>query len=224
LRCKKKMPLSKSGNERGFCARRLGHSYRCGNGTCFRCGVKLTKQNACPSVVKMGCGGCRQCAAEMHREHGGCNPRNLQVPGNIHTFPCGCSGTLLISRTSDRFACASPGRKSRTTQFSCRVAGILSASRRSAKKYGYEPIDPSTPHPVIRQMMEKNCVLCGEPLKWEFGLGKTPHLHHDHDNGEIFGFAHAKCNPQAGAKEVFRLKLEVKKLQQEVQILQVKAA
>jgi len=68
-------------------------------------------------------------------------------------------------------------------------------------------------------MMRHDCVLCGEPLKWEFGLGKTPHLHHHHDTGEIIGFAHTVCNPNAEVKEIFRLKEEVKKLQEQIQLL-----
>jgi len=107
-----------------------------------------------------------------------------------------------------------------TTGAVCRIAGILSKSQTNAKAEDFMPINQNTPHSLIRQMMEaKNCILCGEPLKWEFGPGKTPHLHHDHVTGEIYGFAHAKCNPRAEAKEMFRLRAEVKKLHQEVQFL-----
>jgi hypothetical protein len=42
---------------------------------------------------------------------------------------------------------------------------------------------------------------------------------HDHSSGEPIGFAHPRCNPRAEANEIFRLKAEVKKLQQEVQFL-----
>jgi len=104
--------------------------------------------------------------------------------------------------------------------WTCRVRVILDSIRCAARKRNYQPINPNTSHSVIRQLMqEKNCVLCGEPLDWELGRGTTPHLHHDHETGEIYGFAHPKCNPRAEAKEIFRLKSEVRKLQQEVQIL-----
>lgn len=68
-------------------------------------------------------------------------------------------------------------------------------------------------------MQEKNCLLCNEPLKWVLGNGKTPHCHHDHFTGEIYGFSHGTCNQQAEAREIYRLKAEVKKLQQENQQL-----
>jgi hypothetical protein len=61
-------------------------------------------------------------------------------------------------------------------------------------------------------MAEPNCERCGEPLVWEFGLGKTPHLHHNHETGEPIGFTHPVCNPRAMEDEIDRLKAVVKKL------------
>jgi hypothetical protein len=55
-------------------------------------------------------------------------------------------------------------------------------------------------------MEEPNCERCGEALKWEFGVGKTPHLHHNHETGEIYGFTHPVCNPQAMEQEIERLR------------------
>jgi hypothetical protein len=61
-------------------------------------------------------------------------------------------------------------------------------------------------------MAEPNCERCGEPLVWEFGLGKTPHLHHNRETGEPIGFTHPVCNPRAMEDEIDRLKAVVKKL------------
>jgi hypothetical protein len=64
-----------------------------------------------------------------------------------------------------------------------------------------------TPHAEIRKLMEEpNCERCGEPLSWEFGAGKTPHLHHNHITGEIYGFTHPVCNAEALEKEIDRLR------------------
>jgi hypothetical protein len=68
-----------------------------------------------------------------------------------------------------------------------------------------------TPHSVIRAMMEEpNCVLCSLPLTWEFGMGKTPHLHHNHVTGEIYGFTHARCNAHDLMREIDRLRDQIK--------------
>jgi hypothetical protein len=81
-------------------------------------------------------------------------------------------------------------------------------------------MDANTPHSFIHTMMQRDiCVICGEPLEWKLGQITTPHLHHDHLTGQIYGFAHAKCNPGAEAKEIFRLTAEIEKLQQENQKL-----
>jgi len=44
-------------------------------------------------------------------------------------------------------------------------------------------------------------------------MGKTPHLHHDHETGEIFGFTHPVCNPHALQDEIDELRKQVKHLE-----------
>jgi hypothetical protein len=46
---------------------------------------------------------------------------------------------------------------------------------------------------------------------WAFERGKTPHLHHDHNTGKLFGFTHNHCNPRALEDEIERLKKELDK-------------
>ncbi len=216
------MPKSQTGNiDRGVCTREKRHSGRCGNGTCPGCGITLTSENATPSTVSHGSGRCLTCSAWRYhktRKRKGSNPQTYQIADSPFTFSCGCSGVLPHLGKSNLLAKA----MSRTRdEWACRVATILKASRFNGEKQGYKSIDPNTPHSVIRTLMnEENCALCRKPLEWKFGAGLTPHLHHDHASGEIFGFAHVKCNPKAEAKEILRLKSEVKKLQQENQKLQ----
>lgn len=174
---------------------------------CLRCKSKFTELNASLSVLHKKYGYCRQCI----REKSGANKVNRQVPKSFHRFPCKCSGILPKRGDSNKFA------YSHAVQhvFGCRVTSILSRSQKSANRYGYKPINSDTSHLVIRKMMQENsCVVCHNPLKWAFGRGKTPHLHHDHETGEIYGFTHANCNPIALQKRIFELEAEVKKLKQ----------
>jgi len=214
--CGKKMPLANNGNERGFCTLQIGHG-RCGNGTCFGCGVKLRKVNSRPSVFKKGFGQCRNCWRKYvfdRRRLNGCHVMNRQTPGRAHIFPCGCSGTLPCSKgEANQFASATK----RT--WTCRVTKILLGSKDTSKRYGYKPIDQKTPHKVIRQLMAaKKCGRCRQPLAWNFTSGKqfgqTPNLHHDHETGKALHFVHsgAKCNPKDLQTRICELETEVKQL------------
>lgn len=109
----------------------------------------------------------------------------LQKPGKYHEFPCGCSGFLPRKRgESNMFAKSSQNH--RTRSWICRILQILRSSKHAA--WGkYRPIKATH-------------------LVWIFGRGSTPHLHHDHDTGKVFGFTHSICNPRALQKEIVRLK------------------
>jgi len=199
---------TKDGRSRGRCTRRLGHSRSGGspgghtNNLCPTCGNQHRLKNH---------GYCHECYNNHQREwrrlRNGGAPKNYQKPGELHTFPCGCTGILpqrgaanLLAKTSSKGA------------FMCRISIILlhSSARRGL---AYRPVPLNTSHSVIRKMMaEPNCERCGEPLVWEFGLGKTPHLHHNHETGEPIGFTHPVCNPRAMEDEIDRLKAVVKKL------------
>jgi hypothetical protein len=37
------------------------------------------------------------------------------------------------------------------------------------------------------------CFFCEQTLSWS-NPKNSPHLHHDHDTGEVFGYAHPVCN------------------------------
>jgi hypothetical protein len=135
---------------------------------------------------------------------------NFQKPGQFHEFPCGCSGILPKTRgESNVFAKA--GQNHRTRSWICRIFSILRSAEYEAKKRGYKPI--SSTHAEIRELMKSNkCWLCGNKLIWNFGRGQTPHLHHDHETGEILGFTHPRCNPRALQNEICRLKKRLDKL------------
>lgn len=210
--CGRPMPKARNGNGRGVCSLPYNHigsniagGLNHGNGTCPDCGVKLTLLNAKPSAISKGSGKCRICLTMWTRNRRGGKEKNTQKPGKSHTFPCGCSGTLPMAwGAANEFAI----RASSTGSFGCRVSSILSGSQATAKRDGYTPIPLNTPHTVIRNMMaDPNCERCGKPLFWSITLGsRPPHLHHNHETGEIYGFTHPKCNPQALEQEIERLK------------------
>jgi hypothetical protein len=205
------MRKAKNGADRGTCLRLVHCCAGHGNGTCSGCGILLSRETASPAVVVRGNGLCRKCAAAWQRQKLGQKPRNFQTPGGFHTFPCACSGYLPDKRGHfNKFAKWNSG----VDNWACRIGSILRGSRTSARAGQYVPIDPNTPHAVIRKMMEEtNCERCQQTLSWdEFGLGKTPHLHHDHETGEIYGFTHPHCNPFALEIEIDRLKKENRRL------------
>jgi hypothetical protein len=193
------MPKATNGADRGTCTIRKGHARHHRNGTCSDCGVPLTGENTSPRIHARGSGTCRKCSnASWTRPRAfGFKARNSQKPEEQHTFPvCGCTGILPPTQQSNMFAKISSHKG-----HACRVACILSQSRIYAARDGYTPIARDTPHSVIRKLMEEpNCWRCNQPLNWdELGNGKTPHLHHNHVTGEIYGFTCPTCNP--GAEE-----------------------
>lgn len=132
-------------------------------------------------------------------------------PNEYRKFPCGCEGVLPDPGVSNKFV--SCHIEKGQSVWICRVTGILLHSARSAKISGYKPVDRDIPHSVIRRLMdEPNCERCGLPLRWEFGPAKTPHLHHNHETGEVCGFTHPKCNLRALEDEIDRLRAENQKL------------
>ncbi|MFZ0885778.1 MAG: hypothetical protein WAN14_20415 [Candidatus Acidiferrales bacterium] len=202
--CGKPMPKAKNGADRGFCTRFYPHTSSHGNNTCCRCGVQINAKNSSPGVAKHRSGWCRICTRDYQRNVVGKKPMNWQKPQSSHTFPCGCSGILPKRGSSNKFAIYANS----ASVFACRLNRILFSSQDTARNGKYKPIPKSTPHSVIRKMMDNpNCVRCHRPLSWDvLGLGKTPHLHHNHNTGEIYGFTHVECNPQALEQEINRLK------------------
>jgi len=128
----------------------------------------------------------------------------VQPPGRYRKFHCGCEGVFPERGVSNKFVCWC------SKAWACRVSRVLRGGANAARKLGYQPIDPNIPHSDIRRLMDDpNCERCGAPLIWEFGQGKTPHLHHNHESGKIYGFTHPHCNPRA-------LEIEIDRLQEQV--------
>lgn len=99
-----------------------------------------------------------------------------------------CGGTSLCAHDKRRHSCweCSP---------LTRIQGLLSASKSSAKTRGYKP-----PHITAQEYLNllrssKVCAACGEPLNAD---SRRPHLHHNHDTGEVLGFVHSFCNNAEG--------------------------
>jgi len=212
--CGKSLPKAKNGADRGLCSRLRLHTGKCGNATCSTCAIKLSPKNCPPSWLwrknKLSAL-CRLCARKAVRLRLGQKPQNYQQPGKKYTFRnCGCSGILPPLGGHNKFA--KTGNSKTGPAFHCRVSRILSVSQISARERGYAPVPKDTPHSVIRKMMdEPNCERCGQPLEWEFGQDKTPHLHHNHETGEPYGFTHPVCNPRAMEQEIERLKKQLRR-------------
>ena len=165
---------------------------------CEICKKPLTAENCPLSRLKRGRGRCTKCHREYQQKLYGFEPDQIQEPGKEHTFRCGCTGVLPDKRgESNKFANFSHG------VWRCRISTILNASQAAARLGHFLPMDLNTPHHIIRVMMDTAiCELCKQPLIWEFGKNKTPHLHHNHTTGKIYGFAHFKCNTRALEIEV----------------------
>lgn len=174
---------------------------------CKKCGDPLSPGTCSPS--RLGRGPCRKCHTIWTRAQYGHQPAIRQVLGEPFAFPCGCAG-VLPKQLGIPTKFVKPVKISGVeNRFECRVFRILMSSKHQAEKLGFAPIPYETPHTIIRALMEDpNCERCGKPLAWEFGRCKTPHLHHDHGTGEIYGFTHPICNPRAMQIEIERLRTE----------------
>jgi hypothetical protein len=129
--------------------------------------------------------GCPKCGAARSHSH-----TVRQVAEKPWTFSCGCSGILPSKGKSNKFA------RHSSKGFTCRVAGTLAKGTVEAQKRGFK-FNADVPHSVIREMMEKDCWRCHGALDWSvMSNGTTPHLHHNHESGEILGFTHPNCNPR----------------------------
>ena len=146
-------------------------------------------------------------------------------PGQLWTFKCGHSGILPPRGESNKAilwwnskSSSSGGnhlcrpcqlvqdrrRKKHTSAlFGFIWAKRLLRSQKAAARYGKY----ASPNISAAQIVElKNtpglkCCICltGEGLKWVKSARLTnAHLHHNHDTGEVYGFAHALCNRLMG--------------------------
>jgi hypothetical protein len=65
---------------------------------------------------------------------------------------------------------------------------LLTVARRDAAQRNHKPPNLIYQEIVKLRLVSASCCLCGDPL-----LGRIV-LHHDHESGSVFGFAHNKCN------------------------------
>jgi len=206
--CGLPMKLARNGADRGVCTRpvsRNGSHHGGGshsNGTCSACGVLLTPENTSSAAPW-----CCACKIEDQRMDLGQTPKVYQVAEQFHTLPCGCSGVLPKEGESNKFVSWRNSHKRALGCWVCRVWAILNTSRFDAREGGYIAIDADTPHHLIRRLMDEPlCERCEQPLEWVIARGTTPHLHHNHDTGEIHGFTHNRCNFRAMEIEISKLR------------------
>ena len=199
-RCHKPI-VAKVSRRRGWCTRPRNHAGPHHNEKCSHCGLNPRNENH-PYL----CSSCQKEKSANRRRLQGKPLARRKNFGQIYVFPCGCSGTLPNRGESTQFV-----TWNRFTGFACRARVIIQSSKGSAKQYGYKHIDAS--HSVIRSLMvNSDCIQCGQPLSWSFQMGKTPHLHHNHETGQPIGFAHLRCNVYEMQQEIHRLLEENRQL------------
>jgi hypothetical protein len=151
-----------------------------------------------------------------------------QQPNKKVHFPCGHSGTLPKLKSSNNCAkwvkdsgcrrggswiciiCARLKAKESSLLYSRGrgpVAGlfgwagvIIRTEICRAQKLGYKPA-----RITLKKLIElrKNAIYCsdgcGQKLKWcTNGKFTNPHLHHNHETGEVYGFVTSQCNLAQG--------------------------
>lgn len=146
-------------------------------------------------------------------------------PGQLWTFKCGHSGILPPRGESNKAvlwwnskSSSSGGnhvcrpcqlvqdrrrKKDTSALFGFTWAKRLLRSQKAAARYGKytSPNISATQIVELKNTPGLKCCICltGEELRWVKSARLTnPHLHHNHDTGEVYGFAHALCNRLTG--------------------------
>lgn len=121
------------------------------------------------------------------------NPEKVRCPHGRYKWNCDDCGGLK--------RCEKHGRVART----CRICfpkhwaqRILSSHRQNARKgkYAATQITPAKLLKILKT--SPSCCGCGAPLNYEAVGFEAPCLHHDHNTGEVVGFAHRECNSLEG--------------------------
>jgi hypothetical protein len=142
---------------------------------------------------------CRICSPQSFCEHNrrkgtckDCGGGSMCEHGRQRSNCKNCGGSAV---------CILHGRTNR----SCRLCfpkswavRILSANRANAKRAGYCP--PVVTAEDILILIDKSPLCCGceEVLDYSQTGFKAPCLHHNHETGEVVGFAHRECNSLEG--------------------------
>jgi Recombination endonuclease VII len=86
---------------------------------------------------------------------------------------------------------------------------ILSRHRQDARRLGYAP--PNITAKKLLKLLEKspNCCGCDAPLDYQASGFNAPCLHHNHETGEVVGFAHRECNSLEGQLQKLGVRLPI---------------
>lgn len=117
---------------------------------------------------------CRECNGSAICKHG------------VVKYRCSkCGGGSMCQHNRERRMCKTCDPKHRIGRFIYRY-------NREAREGGYSPPNITIDEFEELQATSTHCCGCNEILDWAGEL--TPCLHHDHDTGKVFGFAHRFCN------------------------------
>lgn len=142
-----------------------------------------------------------------------------QKPGTSFTFPCNHRAILPALGISSRYAywCKNPQYARKGTwrcgicmrqQIHLRQKGLgadgligWATILLRSLRYHAETGKYTAPHVSVQQLVElrlrsSKCALTDKPLDWE--ATRLPHLHHNHETGEVIGFVCEHANKAEG--------------------------
>lgn len=138
-----------------------------------------------------------------------CSPRNF-CEHNRRKYACAdCGGGSMCEHKKQRSNCKICGRnavcKHGWVSRTCRecfprawAVRILSRTAKDARRGNYAAIKAS-PEEVL-SLLGKSPLCCGcdQPLNYTIRGFRAPCIHHNHETGELIGFAHRECNMLEG--------------------------
>lgn len=86
---------------------------------------------------------------------------------------------------------------------------ILTTLKRLSRKSGHA--GPTLTPPQLLKMLESSPICCGcnAPLDYNAVGWCAPCLHHNHETGEVIGFAHRECNSLEGQLQKLGTRLPI---------------
>lgn len=155
--------------------------------------MKVCKHNKRPSRC-VDCGGSATCTHKKVKIFcGDCSGSQICVHKKYRSGCKECGGGAICKHKIHRAWC-----------FKCSPLSFarnrLSLFKTQAKRKGYTCPDITPEGFLFLMKISTHCVGCGGLLNWK--TKQTPHLHHNHKTGYVFGFCHPLCNQVEGMLSV----------------------